>query len=322
VTVSIDGMMGLSRLLLSTSTLVLFGSSLFFNYGLSAATTTAFDPPHHRARRLLLAAAATALLATVLWLMAEAALLTGNPRDALRWSPLASVLMDTRFGRIGALRALILSIALALLLALPEPARRLWRIQAGLGAAALASLAWTGHGSMDDGAAGRLHLAGDVLHLLGAGVWIGALVPLALMLLSAPASGTAPQTHQFALALGRFSRLGAGVVALLAATGILNSWFLIRPASWRVIGSTTYGRLLLVKIALFALMLLLAALNRFWWAPRLNALLADPRAAPGTLPVQLTLRALRAILVTETLLALVILAVVARLGTLEPPGLG
>ena len=46
----------------------------------------------------------------------------------------------------------------------------------------LASLAWAGHGAATPGAAGDLHLAADVLHLLAAGLWLGTLPPLVLLL--------------------------------------------------------------------------------------------------------------------------------------------
>src|SRR3546814_18790272 len=46
-------------------------------------------------------------------------------------------------------------------------------VSSGVG---LATLAWAGHGAMDDGVRGYIHLASDVMHLWAAGAWIGALV--------------------------------------------------------------------------------------------------------------------------------------------------
>ncbi|MFT6568809.1 MAG: putative copper resistance protein D, partial [Sphingomonas echinoides] len=72
-----------------------------------------------------------------------------------------------------------------------------------------------------------------------------------------------------------------------------------------------YGQLLLAKLALFALMLGLAALNRFRLTPRFEASIAasDHRGALG---------ALRRSLGAETGCIIAILALVAWLGTLEP----
>ena len=74
-------------------------------------------------------------------------------------------------------------------------------------------------------------------------------------------------------------------------------------------GMPGLGKTLLVKLALFAGMLMLAALNRFQLTPALT----------GTSILSTTLRHLRLSLVTETLLALLVIAAVAVLGTLPPP---
>src|SRR3546814_15811165 len=45
----------------------------------------------------------------------------------------------------------------------------------------LSSLAWSGHGAATEGGAGMVHLGADILHLLAAGAWVGALAALLLM---------------------------------------------------------------------------------------------------------------------------------------------
>ncbi|KAK0338878.1 hypothetical protein LTR94_036782, partial [Friedmanniomyces endolithicus] len=49
-------------------------------------------------------------------------------------------------------------------------------------AAALATLAWNGHGAASEGSTGWLHLTADILHLLAAGLWVGALFGLLLLM--------------------------------------------------------------------------------------------------------------------------------------------
>jgi putative copper resistance protein D len=56
-------------------------------------------------------------------------------------------------------------------------------------------------------------------------------------------------------------------VATLIVTGLLNAWILV--GSLKALDSTEYGQFLQVKLALFALMLCLAAVNRLHWTPRL-----------------------------------------------------
>ncbi|MFX6794075.1 copper resistance protein CopD, partial [Acinetobacter baumannii] len=79
--------------------------------------------------------------------------------------------------RIGALIAVALA-ALALR-RFPKTMRATSFVGATI---AVATLAWTGHGAMDDGAIGWFHLMADIVHLLAAGAWLGAIVSLLLLL--------------------------------------------------------------------------------------------------------------------------------------------
>ena len=113
-------------------------------------------------------------------------------------------------------------------------------------------------------------------------------------------------------ALHGFGTVGTIVVAALIVTGLINAWLLVGPDHVGALGTTLYGRLLLAKLALFAAMLGLAALNRFRLTPRFKASIAaaDHSSAMG---------ALRGSLAIETACIVAILALVAWLGTLEPP---
>lgn len=182
--------------------------------------------------------------------------------------------------------------------------------RAVFGGAALITLAWAGHGAMDEGWRGVLHLGADSLHLLAAGLWMGALLVLcrqargAVLALSDEAS---PALLQTAIA---FAPLGSGIVLLLCVSGLINGVLMLgtHPASlWQ----TRYGELLLLKLGLFALMLMLAGSHRFRQLPQLRTALATGQTAP-------LLRRLQASLAAETLLALAILALVAWLGMLDP----
>ncbi len=129
------------------------------------------------------------------------------------------------------------------------------------------------------------------------------------------ASRSPADAHVTEHALRRFSGVGVAVVSLLILTGAVNSWFLIGPARWHGLFTTPYGRLLVVKLTLFALMLMLAAANRYGLVPALNA--SSSSTAPS--PTFLALKALRLSVILETTLGLLVIAVVAVLGTLAPP---
>lgn len=164
---------------------------------------------------------------------------------------------------------------------------------------AVVLLSWNGHGAMTDNALGSLHLAGNALHLLAGLGWIGA---LAAFLWAATLSKES--SHDLAVSLERFAGVGTAFVALLLATGIANTLFIVGSNALPTLLETTYGRLLVTKIGLFATMLAAAAANRFWLTPRM---IASP-----------SLAAVRTSLGAELILGIAVLAIVAWLGTLDP----
>ena len=289
-----------ARLFQFASTLVLFGSAIFSLYGCPDART----PERAWPRWLLPLAAAIGIISTLAWLSAEAASLTGT------WTALDAVVNGTRFGQILALRGLLLTLTLIVCF-IVKSAKALDILVSILGGLSVASFAWTGHGTVATGSG--LHLVGDVLHLLAAGIWLGALVPLSFLLALSIHVHTAAYARGVVHGLARFSAIGPAVVAILTLTGIINTWYLIGLSRWSALFDTTYGLALLAKVGLFFGMLALAASNRWRLTPRLQAALASSGA------IGPALRALRASLFAETALAFLVLAIVAVLGILEPP---
>ncbi len=98
-------------------------------------------------------------------------------------------------------------------------------------------------------------------------------------------------------------------VAVLIVSGLVNAWILV--GSFRALLVTDYGRLLLLKIAAFAIMVAFAAVNRLWLTPRL-ALVAKEVAHPSALST------LRRNTLIEIALGLAIFVMVGVLGTLHP----
>jgi putative copper resistance protein D len=204
---------------------------------------------------------------------------------------------------------LALSFAASLLI---RRTKLLWIAQAALAAGATASFVWTGHGAMNAGAAGVVHVIADLLHLLAAGIWIGALLPLAVLVSRSMRSRQAEDENATLLGLNRFSAIGIWVVAVLVLSGIANSWFLIGPR-WRALFTSGYGVALLVKLGLFGLMMVLAALNRYRTTAALRNTLAMRAAARPALG------SLKLTILSETGLAFLVLLAVSVLGTLAPP---
>ncbi|WP_432092227.1 copper resistance protein CopC [Streptomyces sp. bgisy100] len=112
----------------------------------------------------------------------------------------------------------------------------------------------------------------DVLHLLAVAGWLGGLATLLVALYRGPAVERA--------AVHRFSRVAFGSVVVLAATGVYQSWRQV--GSVKALTSTSYGQLLLVKVALVAVLLAVGWLSRRWTA-RLSASVAPEAEAARVL---------------------------------------
>ncbi|WP_350647336.1 copper homeostasis membrane protein CopD [Pseudomonas sp. HY13-MNA-CIBAN-0226] len=222
---------------------------------------------------------------------------------------LEMMLMGTDAGLTWMVRIASLTMAvIAALLNRRAPAISLWGVTV-CGAVALGTLAWTGHGAMDEGTRRYLHFTSDIVHLLGAGSWLGALSAFVILLRSNKLSG-ALQIQVLARALTGFESAGALIVLTLTVTGIAN-YLLVVGQTLETLTTTTYGALLSFKVFLFAGMLILAALNRFHLSP-----LLEQSIQIGTHAV--AINALRRSMILELLLAVIIMGLVAWLGTLSP----
>jgi copper resistance protein D len=289
--------------------MILFGSSLFFVRALPQGGPGSAG--EMRWPRTLLAAAGVGLcISALLWLAAQASVLAGSITEGLRPQTLLAVVTGFDLGKAALARAALAALAAILVLTI-KPARTAWRACTLAGGLATASLAWLGHGAATEGSGGPVHLISDILHSWAAAAWIGALVAFLLLL---RACARRPElTATLHRALHGFSGLGTVLVAVLIATGLVNSWFLIGPQRLEGLWTTPYGQLLSVKLVLFVGMLGMAAANRFRLTP---ALAGAPDAGPRQ---RSALRALRRSIVVETALAFGVLALVAGFGTLPPP---
>jgi putative copper resistance protein D len=283
----------------------LFGAPLFMLY--TPGVEPCLAP---RLRSWAGAAGLAVALAALAALAVQTGQMAGDPHASLDPATLRDVAFGSPFGLSVLARFAAGVIALAALWAPLRPRAR-WAACAALGAVALGALAWSGHGAADEGTAGLIHTAADVTHLLAAGVWLGALLSLGLLLL-APDEDEG-RLAALAQALKGFSGVGSLAVAAIVASGLANSWFLVGPKHALDFAGAPWGRLLLAKLALFVAMLALAALNRYRLTPRLEASLAT---APDPL------NALRRSIGLEATLGLAVLALVAWLGVLPPPAAG
>lgn len=280
----------LLRLALYVDLLLLFGLALFGLYSVDAVL---------RFRPMLRGMALIGALLSVAGLVLMTRAMSGETEFAALWPHLQMMVLETDVGLAWTLRM----IALMVVMIWPG----LW-LASMAGAVALASLAWSGHGAMDN----AWHLLSDILHLLAAGAWLGAMLALILMA-RLDALCSEARIRSLADSVKRFEGVGAAIVLFLSITGVANYLFIVGPTLGEVLLGT-YGILLAIKVVLFGGMLVLAALNRFHLGPLLEQSL---RAGQH----QVAANALRRSVALELMIALLIVGLVAWLGTLSPePG--
>lgn len=290
---------------------VLTGSSLFLVYALPASGAASAERARWP-RRMLVSAALLLAASALLAIGAQSVLLSGSLAEGIKAETLLAVISGMDLGKAAVVRAAVALMA-ALLLVLLRPSRLSWIAAGALGMIATASLAWMGHGAATEGPLGQLHLASDILHVVAAALWVGALIGFFSLLVVK--RRTAEANEALYNALRRFSGVGSALVAVLVITGLINSWILVGANNLEGLWTTPYGQLLSLKLVLFLGMLVLAAANRFRLTPaltRANALGASEGA----------LLSLRRSISVESLLGFGVLFLVAWLGTLAPPASG
>ncbi|MFB6519078.1 copper resistance CopC/CopD family protein [Streptomyces sp. NPDC056401] len=113
----------------------------------------------------------------------------------------------------------------------------------------------------------------DILHLLAVAVWLGGLTALLVALHKVPGIERT--------AIRRFSTVAFTSVVVLACTGTYQAWRQV--GSWSALTGTDYGRLLLVKIGLVAVVVAIAYTSRKW-----TSRLAGADVSRETSPVAVT----------------------------------
>jgi putative copper resistance protein D len=236
--------------------------------------------------------------------------MTGDWSQILEPDILAAVLVETQFGRVWIGRLALLAAVLALTLLWRRQTRGREQFLLLLSGMLTASLVGVGHGSIGTGSLGLIHPAADMAHLLCAAAWLGGLVCLGLDLRHASNRGDVESIDMVRTMLPRFARLGYVAVATLLMTGCINTMVLVsRPEALIV---TDYGRILLLKLGLVAMMIAIAICNRLIFSPWILQGAQSPgRDTENT-------KTLYRIVAVEQAIGLLVLAAVAVLGTTHP----
>jgi putative copper export protein/mono/diheme cytochrome c family protein len=275
----------------------LFGTLVFLALVARAAMAAApSDAARLRWRLLRLARASTAcaLVAGAAWLVVETVIIAGADDVSTTLQALPVVAWQTQFGQWLLLRG-------ALLLAVPpllRPRRGAAVVAVVVAAIALSVQPMLGHAGAIGGNVGATLIGSEVIHLLAAGAWLGGLLPLFITI------GTLPH-EAAATACRSFTPVGLSAVVVLGGTAILQVTELMGGVAG--LFGTGYGQVALIKLALFIVLLALAALNRLALTERLAG--PTPDAAR---------RRMRASIATEAVLGAAVVVTAGFLATHAP----
>lgn len=286
--------LALCRLFFYAAAVVLYGAGCFM----------AFLAPSRLGREIGAATGAgiqtagfVALAASLAWLPIEAAVIGGGWPSAVDGATLLALVFGTTIGTAWMVRVGLALLTATLLVARPGAGGT----QTVLAALLLASLALSGHAQMDDGAWRTLHILNHGLHLLSGGFWFGSLVILPACLARLRDAALCMEAKT---ALRRFSSAGHVAVALVIATGIINTALILRR--WPDDPASPYQLLLDAKIVLVLAMTGLAVLNRYVFVPHLRT---EPERAVASIRIGT---------LVEVTLGAGVLALVAIFGVMDP----
>ena len=251
---SVGAFFGVTRFAAFAGLLLLIGAVAFALF---------FWPPgrtDRRLRTLVALAWVGALVATALSIGLQGAYAGGlDLSNAVRPSVVSDVI-STRYGQVAVARLLLLALAVPLIRQLLRGDRPAGVPVAVMGTAIAIGLAATpgvaGHAGASENAA--LAVALDTVHIGAAAVWIGGLAAMVVAALRAGDAGSqSSAVHDGAT---RFSRFAVFAVAAVVLTGSIQGWR--QSQSVDALTTTTYGRVLLVKVGLVAVILIVAAASR------------------------------------------------------------
>ena len=282
------------RFLHYSAAIQLFGTAIFETW---IASKSLSDSLLSLSRRIAVFNAWLLFLSALGWLGFEAGYMGEGWSDTLNPQTIWLVITATGFGQawIGNLIIGLLAVT-----AVHWLGPRRGAVLAIIATLALGALAFVGHAVDESGELLPLSELSQIVHLLSSGFWFGSLLSLVLVLRQMRDPRYALDAD---LALRRFSGLGHFAVALALASGLVNSWFILRNSPLTL--TSMYQVLLLLKVTLVGTMCILALVNRYVFMPRI------PNDGPGA-------RQLRDGTVAELVVGTGVIALVSVLGLLSP----
>ena len=286
----------------------LFGWSAFRLIGLSGLAWLGNTRPPGL---VLLAAATAPVVSAALMLMSIAAMM-GVQAGALDWPMTEAMFLGTDMGSAFIFRFCLLCLGLVSLLGFGERRAGLM-LAAACFAGALLTLGWSGHAAATEGGLGLFHRLNNGVHLIAAGLWLGAIGWFLALTIRCQIESDQLQAPSLLEAMHRFAPLGVTLVTLVALTGLINSHLIFGLPNLGATIGTPYGALLLIKIFLVGAMMTFGAHNA-----RVSKASIRSEAQLERTHTKQAIAALRRSLASEFLLGLAVTGLVAVLGTKSP----
>jgi len=259
----------LFRWLQLASNMILIGGCVFL--AIAVRTKTAFDTPWFaRLNRALPWLSVTLLLGLVGLLATTTAQATGVAENALRPGTWLELLQKTRIGLIWTVRAALALVVLGVALYVRFSAWARWQyvLYATVAALTLAAGSLASHSAADE--LSVVSVLPYALHTVLASVWFGGLPAFLTVLFATTHTRTHEETDRSSLqTLKQFSKIALPVMIAVVATGIIVTDRMV-DTSYAALVATSYGLFLNTKLALLAVILVIAARARFVWLPSLS----------------------------------------------------
>ncbi|HZB04009.1 MAG TPA: copper resistance protein CopC [Actinomycetota bacterium] len=323
------GLAAVGRWFALASLLLLGGAALFLIlvWGRVMAPTEVEDAFARGWARLVRLAWVIAVISTIALYVLQGALAADLPLVQAMSPDVLSEVATTRFGIVFLIRLGLLAAAAAMwpsvrraleprrsvgaAAAVVRPAPGLVVSGSVLVVALLATPGIAGHAGTTEPIA--LNVAADVLHMVAAAMWMGGL--LLLFWGAFPATrglGEPERVATLAPVVARFSDLAVVAVGALVVSGVFRGWAEVRALT--ALTGTTYGVVLLLKLAAFLPILVMGAINNRWLKPRIVRGIREGDPAKAHVP----LRTLRRLVGIEVALGALVIAVTALLVNLPP----
>ncbi len=215
-----------------------------------------------RSSRLLISSTIIAIIATILLLVVEsiAAAPTNSLTDII--ATVYTILLSSRLGQYWIFRMVVVTVAISaagILLKIKSPSKNYWKLILAIGLVLSLSTSLTSHNAAATEYDPIINLLADWIHLSAVGAWVGGLAYLAVAIASL-SNLKAPKGKLISELLRRFSSVALIGVGIVGLTGIYN--LALEVGSITALFGTAYGKILLVKLSIFAPMLALGAINQ------------------------------------------------------------